>query len=133
MLSSALQQLIYSTDWGDLDILFVDMPPGTGDAYITISKELNIDGSVFITTASPLSINDTAKSINTCKKLNIPIFGYIENSINELESILDSNLFGDIPKLTSIKFNKKIYTMDFSDSLISSLKLDKVYENFINT
>ena len=133
MLSSALQQLIHSTDWGDLDILFVDMPPGTGDAYITISKELNIDGSVFITTANPLSINDTAKSINTCKELNIPIFGYIENSINELESILDSNLFGDIPKLTSIKFNKKIYTMDFSDSLISSLKLDKVYENFINT
>ena len=72
-------------------------------------------------------------NINTCKKLNIPIFGYIENSINELESTLDSNLFGDIPKLTSIKFNKKIYTMDFSDSLISSLKLDKVYENFINT
>ena len=132
MLSSALQQLIHSTDWGNLDILFVDMPPGTGDAYITISKELDIDGAVFITTKNKLSINDTAKSINTFKKLNIPIFGYIENSINELESILENNLFGDIPKLTSIKFNKKIYTMDFSNSLISSLKLENVYENIIN-
>ena len=70
--------------------------------------------------------------ILTFKKLNIPIFGYIENSINELESILENNLFGDIPKLTSIKFNKKIYTMDFSNSLISSLKLENVYENIIN-
>ena len=60
MLSSALQQLIHSTDWGNLDILFVDMPPGTGDAYITISKELDIDGAVFITTKNKLSINDTA-------------------------------------------------------------------------
>ena len=50
MLSGAIKQLIHSTDWGDLDILFVDMPPGTGDAYLTIASEIKPDHSILVST-----------------------------------------------------------------------------------
>ncbi|NCX25334.1 MAG: ATP-binding protein, partial [Proteobacteria bacterium] len=50
MLSGAIKQLIHSTDWGDLDILFIDMPPGTGDAYLTVTSEIKPDYSILVST-----------------------------------------------------------------------------------
>ncbi len=79
MLSGAIKQLMESTEWGDLDYLFIDMPPGTGDAYITVAQDLKPDHAILVTTESSLAIHDTIKSKAVFTKLNIPIAGYIHN------------------------------------------------------
>jgi ATP-binding protein involved in chromosome partitioning len=84
MLSNALKQLIEATEWGDLDILIVDMPPGTGDSYLTIAKEIKPTASILVTTNHVLSLSDTEKSKIALKKLGIPILGYINNMNGEL-------------------------------------------------
>lgn len=115
MLSSAIKQLMTTTDWGDLDVLFIDMPPGTGDAYLTVCSEINLNGVILVSTPSILSKNDTVKSINTFNKLDIPIIGYIENMtlplVADEELVFDDN----IPKLTTISFNENIYNMTFAN------------------
>ena len=80
MLSGAIKQLIHSTEWGDLDYLFIDMPPGTGDPYLTINSEIKPDNSILITTPNKLAEHDLVKSIEVFKKLDINILGYIENN-----------------------------------------------------
>jgi len=98
MLSGAIKQLMESTQWGDLDFLFIDMPPGTGDAYITVAQDLKPDHAILVTTESSLAIKDTIKSKALFLKLNIPLAGYINNmsssicphcskTINEEQSI----------------------------------------------
>ncbi|MDA9570797.1 Mrp/NBP35 family ATP-binding protein, partial [Gammaproteobacteria bacterium] len=77
MLSGAIKQLIHSTDWGDLDYLFIDMPPGTGDAYLTISSEIKPDNSLLITTPNKLAVYDLIKSVEVFNKLDINILGYV--------------------------------------------------------
>ena len=79
MLSGAIKQLKDSTQWGDLDYLFIDMPPGTGDAYLTIASDIKPDAVILVTTQSPLAIHDTLKSKAVFDRLNIPILGYVDN------------------------------------------------------
>ena len=109
MLSGAVKQLSNSTHWSDLDYLLIDMPPGTGDAYLTIFKDMNIDTFIIITTINNLAFADVKKTINLVEKFNIPILGYIENNILGSD-IIDDNIFQKkkIEKLGSVKFNKKM-------------------------
>ena len=79
MISSAFKQFINDVDWGELDYLIVDLPPGTGDAILTFAQELNVDGSIIVTTPQQLSITDANRGIEMFKKTNIPILGIIEN------------------------------------------------------
>ena len=109
MLSGAVKQLSTSTYWSDLDYLLIDMPPGTGDAYLTIFKDIKIDNFIIITTPSILALADVKKTINLIEKFNIPILGYIENNLFGSKPIKD-DIFQDkkIFKLGSFKFNKKM-------------------------
>ena len=79
ILSSTIKQLFYSTQWNDLDFLFIDMPPGTGDAYLTVLKDINIDDFILVTSNNKLSISDSLKTLTMVEKFNINVFGYIEN------------------------------------------------------
>ena len=79
MLSGAIKQLKNLTQWGYLDYLFVDMPPGTGDAYLTVASDIKPDYALLITTMSKLSVHDTLKSKVMFDRLNIPIIGIIDN------------------------------------------------------
>ena len=79
MLSGAIKQLKNLTQWGDLDYLFVDMPPGTGDAYLTVASDIKPDHVLLITTMSKLAVHDTLKSKAMFDRLNIPILGIIDN------------------------------------------------------
>ena len=88
MLSGAIKQLIHSTDWGDLDILFVDMPPGTGDAYLTIASEIKPDHSILVSTPNKLAQHDLIRSIELFNFLDIDILGYIENNISTYKQIV---------------------------------------------
>ena len=79
MVQGALTQLIDEVDWGHLDFMVIDLPPGTGDAYLAILQKLKIDESLIVTTSQSLALADTKKGINLMQKSNIPITGIIEN------------------------------------------------------
>ena len=111
MLSGAIKQLIHSTEWGDLDYLFIDMPPGTGDPYLTINSEIKPDHSILITTPNKLAEYDLIKSIEVFKKLDINILGYIENNISNQKIPYKFELLNNLnlKKLASIDFSDEIY------------------------
>ena len=79
MVQSALQQMIYNAAWGELDILVVDMPPGTGDAQLTMAQNVPLSGAVIVSTPQDLALLDARKGINMFLKVNVPILGVIEN------------------------------------------------------
>ena len=79
MATGALQQLIFQTDWGDLDYLFVDMPPGTGDIQLTLAQQVPVSGAVIVTTPQDIALLDAKKAIEMFAKVNIPILGVVEN------------------------------------------------------
>ena len=74
-----IQQLLLQTDWGELDYLIVDMPPGTGDIQLTITQSIKLTGAVIVTTHHSLSLVDTARGILMFEKVKVPILGVIEN------------------------------------------------------
>ena len=79
MASSALSQLIGETNWGELDYLIVDMPPGTGDIQLTISQKFPCTGSVVVTTPQNIALADAQKGVAMFNKVNIPVLGIVEN------------------------------------------------------
>ena len=79
MASGALLQLITQTDWGDLDYLIVDMPPGTGDIQLTLAQKTPVAGSLIVTTPQDLALLDAQKGIEMFHKVNIPVLGIVEN------------------------------------------------------
>ncbi len=79
MVSSYIQQILTSVEWGELDYLFIDMPPGTGDIQLTISQTIKLDGAIIVTTRSSLSLVDVVKGILMFEKVEIPILGVVEN------------------------------------------------------
>ena len=79
MVISAIKTFVNNVNWTNLDYLIIDMPPGTGDALITFSQELEIDGAIIITTPQKLSVNDATRGIEMFKKTKVPVIGVIEN------------------------------------------------------
>lgn len=79
MASSALRQFITDVEWGKLDYLIYDMPPGTGDIQLTLVQTIPLSGSVIVTTPQDISIADARKGANMFTKVNVPVLGIIEN------------------------------------------------------
>ncbi len=79
IVSRYIQQLLHQTAWGDLDYLFIDMPPGTGDVQLTITQSVRLSGAVIVTTRQTLSLVDVARGILMFEKVDVPILGIIEN------------------------------------------------------
>ena len=79
MASGALQQLLGQTQWGGLDYLVVDMPPGTGDIQLTLSQQARVSGAVIVTTPQDIALQDARKGIEMFRKVDIPILGIVEN------------------------------------------------------
>ena len=79
MAAGALQQMLLQTQWGELDYLFVDMPPGTGDIQLTLCQKAQVSGSVIVTTPQDLALLDARKGIEMFKKVNVPVLGVVEN------------------------------------------------------
>jgi ATP-binding protein involved in chromosome partitioning len=79
MATAALRQLLRETDWGDLDILVVDLPPGTGDIQISLCQQVPLDGAVIVSTPQDLALIDAQKAIDMLKRLSIPLLGLVEN------------------------------------------------------
>ena len=79
MVSGAVMQLLSQTEWGELDYLIVDTPPGTGDIQLTISQKIDVTGALIITTPQELSLLDVKRGVNMFRKVNLPIIGVVEN------------------------------------------------------
>ena len=134
MLSGAIKQLSELTKWGDLDYLLIDMPPGTGDAYLTVASEIQPDGVILVTSNSKLAVSDTLKSVEVFKKLNLICMGFILNMADEsqgkfilstdnVKKTLGTKFLGSIPFNDEIK---NFYFESIDDSLFG------IVDNVIN-
>jgi ATP-binding protein involved in chromosome partitioning len=79
MATQALEQLLRQTNWGDLDYLLVDMPPGTGDIALTLSQRVPLTGAVIVTTPQDIALIDAKRAVNMFQKVGVPILGIVEN------------------------------------------------------
>ncbi|WP_028838854.1 iron-sulfur cluster carrier protein ApbC [Thermomonas fusca] len=79
MATQALSQLLNDTRWGDLDVLVVDLPPGTGDIQLTMAQKIPVAGAVIVTTPQDIATLDARKALKMFEKVNIPVLGLIEN------------------------------------------------------
>ncbi len=79
MVTQALEQLLRSTNWRDLDYLVVDMPPGTGDIHLTLAQKIPVTGAVIVTTPQDIALLDARKGLKMFEKVGIPILGIVEN------------------------------------------------------
>jgi len=79
MVTSALTQLINDTNWGELDYLVIDMPPGTGDIQLTLSQQVPVSGAVIVTTPQDIALLDARKGLKMFEKVNVPVLGVVEN------------------------------------------------------
>ena len=79
MLGGVLKQFLFDVDWGELDYLLIDMPPGTGDMPLSLSQIVEVDGSIIISTPQDVALLDSRKGLNMFSQVNIPVLGMVEN------------------------------------------------------
>lgn len=79
MVQSALQQMLRDVAWGELDVLIVDMPPGTGDAQLTMAQQVPLSGAVIVSTPQDIALLDARKGLNMFRKVDVPVLGIVEN------------------------------------------------------
>jgi len=109
MVASTIKTFINKVIWNDLDFLIIDMPPGTGDALLTFSQEIDINGVVIITTPQKIALADVRRGIEMFKKINVKIIGIIENMSKFTLEGVDHFIFGkdggkDMAKKFQINF-----------------------------
>ena len=79
MLHSAVTTFLRDTNWGDLDYLIIDLPPGTGDIQLTLSQQVPVAGSIIVTTPQDIALLDAQKGIEMFRKVEVPVLGIVEN------------------------------------------------------
>jgi len=79
MVTSALQQLLEETEWGQLDYLVIDLPPGTGDIQLTLAQKVPVSGAVIVTTPQDIALLDARKALQMFRKVEVPVLGVVEN------------------------------------------------------
>lgn len=142
MASKAIWQLIRQTEWGDIDVLIVDMPPGTGDIHLSILQKFPIDGIVMVSTPSEVAIIDTFKALYMFKKMGIPVIGmienmaYLKNGVEIINLMGDSNIINERCKEEDIQLLGKVpfitmFTENISDHLKNNPELQAIYKDLI--
>ena len=113
MVQKAIQQLLFDVDWsssnGGLDILVMDLPPGTGDVPLSLAQLVSLDGSIIVSTPQDLSLADVRKGINMFKKLEVPILGMVLNqAYYQCPTCVEPKkqyIFGAFPSFSSLLFS----------------------------
>lgn len=112
MLHSAIRQLLTDVEWGELDYLIIDLPPGTGDAQLSLAQTLPLTGAVIVTQPMTVAKSDALRGLKTFEQLNVPILGVVENMSGEMfgtgagESLALENkteYFGTIPMEAKVR------------------------------
>ena len=119
MAAGALQQMLQQTQWGELDVLVIDMPPGTGDIQLTLSQKAQISGAVIVTTPQNIALLDAKKGIEMFVKVKIPVLGIVENMATHICSNCgtEESIFGD--------GGGELVAEQYATQLLGSLPLDK--------
>ena len=96
MLAKMVTQFLFNVEWGELDFLLLDLPPGTGDVQITLTQSAPLTGAVIITTPSPIALEDVRRGVQMFRQFEVPIVGMIENMSHFVCPNCDgvSNIFG---------------------------------------
>ena len=128
MLSSAINQIYEKTNWGDLDYLLIDMPPGTGDAYLTLCQKIIPDYVILVTTLSKLSIADLKRSEQVFESLNTEILGIVLNNIHQTNELESFDLESENLILDRVEFNEKFIDLVYP---FDDLELNTVFFNTI--
>ena len=126
MIHNAINQFISKTNWGDIDYLICDLPPGTSDAPLTVMQTLNLDGFIVVSTPQELAALDAKRSINMIKKLNLKVFCVVENMTGgifgkgaaiEMAEELELPVLSEISLLSdySDSFDPVVHTNDTSE------------------
>ncbi len=124
MVQSAILQLLRDVEWGDIDVLVVDMPPGTGDAQLTMAQKVPLAGAIIVSTPQDIALIDARKGLEMFRKVNVPVLGIIENmstyicpscghedhifghgGAREEAEKLDCDFLGEIPLHKDIRVN----------------------------
>ncbi|WP_145261126.1 Mrp/NBP35 family ATP-binding protein [Calycomorphotria hydatis] len=111
MLHKALQQFLQQTDWGELDYLIIDLPPGTGDVSLTLSQLLGLSGAVIVCTPQQVALLDALKAASMYKQVEIPLLGIVENMTGDLFGQGGAKLMADeigVPLLAEVPANATI-------------------------
>jgi ATP-binding protein involved in chromosome partitioning len=122
MLHTAVRQFLYDVDWGNLDYLIVDMPPGTGDAQLSLAQLVPVQGAVLVTTPQEVAMADVRKAFHMFEQVHIPVIGIVENMSYfvcsecstkhhifgsgggaELARRFNTTLLGEIPMSTAVR------------------------------
>ena len=130
MIHNAINQLLQSTNWGELDYLIVDLPPGTSDSPLTVMQTLSLDGFVVVTTPQDLSKIDALRSINMIKKLNIPVLGVVENFTGEIFGTGAGKALANLAKVDHLgNLSLKIdYRESVKPTVLTSADVKQEYE-----
>ena len=145
MVASTIKTFVNKVLWDNVDFLIIDMPPGTGDALLTFSQEIDIDGAIIITTPQDIAIIDVKKGIEMFKRTNVKILGIVENMTSFIsDDGIEHFIFGkDGGKKIANKFNIKLIgqiplnteiriSCDFGVPYTHDIKKDKISEIFTN-
>ena len=84
MIGSGVRQLVHDVDWGELDYLIVDLPPGTSDASMSLAQQVPVAGVVVVSTPQRVAVEDATKAIGMFDRLGVPIFGIVENMTSDV-------------------------------------------------
>ncbi|WP_298919044.1 Mrp/NBP35 family ATP-binding protein [uncultured Algimonas sp.] len=134
MVQGAIARMLWDTDWGELDLLLIDMPPGTGDPQLGLAQDVEPDGAVIVTTPQDLALLDARKGVGMFGKVDIPVLGWIENMAlficpdcgSKHRIFGDGTLDLDVPKLGSLPLSLEMRDarIEFeasADALIAAL------------
>jgi ATP-binding protein involved in chromosome partitioning len=106
LLHKAMEQFLHRVDWGEMDYLVVDLPPGTGDVQLSLSQWVNLSGAVVVTTPQEVALSDVRKAVNMFRQLEVPILGVVENMTGaifgkgggeKMAAVFQVPFLGDIP------------------------------------
>jgi ATP-binding protein involved in chromosome partitioning len=123
MIHNAINQLLQTTDWGPLDYLLIDLPPGTSDSPLTVMQAMTLDGFVVVTTSQDLATIDAKRSINMIRTLRINVLGVIENFAGD---VFGSGAGEDLAKEMDLDFLGRIrLRSDYRDTSKPAMLLSK--------
>ena len=134
MIHNALNQFLQMTDWGKLDYLIVDLPPGTSDAPLTIMQTLPLDGFIVVATPQELAVMDARRSINMIKKLNVTILGVVENYAGDVFGRGAGKTLSDtlgLPFLGSFELRSDYRQTGTRPTVLESKPVRKEYEDVV--
>ncbi|WOJ96416.1 iron-sulfur cluster carrier protein ApbC [Congregibacter brevis] len=120
MAGGALIQMLEQTNWGELDYLLIDMPPGTGDIQLTLSQKAALSGAVIVTTPQDIALLDARKGIEMFRKVSVPVLGVIENM-----SMHTCSQCGHSESIFGADGGQRI-SEEYGVELLASLPLDRV-------